>query len=245
MDSGVRGRGSDVVSESSFLPKKEGERILAPTRRPDGTLRKPIRIRAGYVPQDEVAIYQSKGSRLKKSAEIELAVPPGYHYDDDDDPLLHSSKPNTKSSKRNQRKKEKRKQLQEQQHEAGFASLHDKEEIVNSGAGGDSVSQNDSVVDAKQIDSVESLSSQLNTISVSKRKEDTTESLVCVKSGAPFVDLDKKIRAIKKKIRLAEAQQNGKQHGTQPEKLEKQEKVDGWREELKILEDKKAALASS
>lgn len=65
MDSGVRGRGSDVVSESSFLPKKEGERILAPTRRPDGTLRKPIRIRAGYVPQDEVAIYQSKGSRVR------------------------------------------------------------------------------------------------------------------------------------------------------------------------------------
>lgn len=41
---------------------KEGERILAPTRRPDGTLRKAIRIRAGYVPQDEVAIYQSKGT---------------------------------------------------------------------------------------------------------------------------------------------------------------------------------------
>lgn len=44
---------------------KEGERILAPTRRPDGTLRKPIRIRAGYVPQDEVAIYQSKGSLVR------------------------------------------------------------------------------------------------------------------------------------------------------------------------------------
>lgn len=41
---------------------KEGERLLAPTRRPDGTLRKPIRIRAGYVPQDEVAIYKSKGA---------------------------------------------------------------------------------------------------------------------------------------------------------------------------------------
>lgn len=39
---------------------KEGERILAPTRRPDGTLRKPVRIRAGYVPQEEVAIYQPK-----------------------------------------------------------------------------------------------------------------------------------------------------------------------------------------
>ena len=41
---------------------KEGERILEPTRRPDGTLRKPIRIRAGHVPEDEVVIYQSKGS---------------------------------------------------------------------------------------------------------------------------------------------------------------------------------------
>ena len=41
---------------------KEGERIVEPSRRPDGTLRKPIRIRAGYVPQDEVVIYQSKGS---------------------------------------------------------------------------------------------------------------------------------------------------------------------------------------
>lgn len=39
---------------------KDGERILAPTRRPDGTLRKPVRIRAGYTPQDEVAIYQPK-----------------------------------------------------------------------------------------------------------------------------------------------------------------------------------------
>lgn len=43
---------------------KEGERIIAPTRRPDGTLRKAIRIRAGYVPQEEVAIYQSKGAQV-------------------------------------------------------------------------------------------------------------------------------------------------------------------------------------
>lgn len=59
------GGGEDEVQQlAAELGKtlKEGERILAPTRRPDGTLRKPIRIRAGYVPQDEVAIYQSKGS---------------------------------------------------------------------------------------------------------------------------------------------------------------------------------------
>lgn len=55
--------GSEAPSLRSLgKSPKEGERILAPTRRPDGTLRKPVRIRAGYVPQDEIAIYQSKGA---------------------------------------------------------------------------------------------------------------------------------------------------------------------------------------
>ncbi|KAH1094977.1 hypothetical protein GYH30_040323 [Glycine max] len=68
-------------------------------RRPDGTLCKPIRIRAGYTPQDEVTIYQPKGALLKK--EMGSAGPPGYEPDAD-------SKPKTKSVKRNERKKEKR-----------------------------------------------------------------------------------------------------------------------------------------
>ncbi|KAK8951995.1 hypothetical protein KSP39_PZI003393 [Platanthera zijinensis] len=81
---------------------KEGERILAPTRRPDGTLRKPIRIRAGYTPQDEVAIYKSKGTLMRKSAEV--VVPPGYEPSMD-------AKLKTKSAKRNERKKEKKLQF--------------------------------------------------------------------------------------------------------------------------------------
>jgi hypothetical protein len=48
-------RGEDQVKQN-----QQGERILAPTRRPDGTYRKQVRIRAGYTPQDEVAIYQPK-----------------------------------------------------------------------------------------------------------------------------------------------------------------------------------------
>lgn len=61
---GGGGGGDEQLTKMAELSKtlKEGERILAPTRRPDGTLRKPIRIRAGYVPQDEVAVYQSKGA---------------------------------------------------------------------------------------------------------------------------------------------------------------------------------------
>jgi len=52
-------RNEDQLQVKQKQPK-DGERILAPTRRPDGTLRKPVRIRAGYTPQDEVAIYQPK-----------------------------------------------------------------------------------------------------------------------------------------------------------------------------------------
>jgi partner of Y14 and mago len=57
---------------------KEGERIIAPTRRPDGTLRKAIRIRAGYVPQEEVAIYQSKGALVSHRLSFS-ELPPSHH----------------------------------------------------------------------------------------------------------------------------------------------------------------------
>lgn len=64
---GGGGGGEEDLNQLADLSKslKEGERLLAPTRRPDGTLRKPIRIRAGYVPQEEVAIYQSKGALVR------------------------------------------------------------------------------------------------------------------------------------------------------------------------------------
>lgn len=41
-----------------------GERIIAASRRPDGTLRKERRVRAGYVPQDEQPVYQSRGVQV-------------------------------------------------------------------------------------------------------------------------------------------------------------------------------------
>ncbi|KAG2705261.1 hypothetical protein I3760_05G043900 [Carya illinoinensis] len=102
---GGGGREEEQLKRLAELSKnlKEGERILAPTRRPDGTLRKPIRIRAGYVPQEEVAIYQSKGTLWKKEMSSQVG-PPGY------DPEL-DTKPKSKSVKRNERKKEKRLQV--------------------------------------------------------------------------------------------------------------------------------------
>ncbi|KAL4196344.1 hypothetical protein AMTRI_Chr04g245720 [Amborella trichopoda] len=174
---------------------KEGERVLAPTRRPDGTLRKPIRIRAGYVPQEEVAIYQSKGALAALS-------------------LQNSDK--------------------------GKSTLDSnaaKEEIPYSNEPG------------SRINEVESAAHHMNALSLSTTSvtvgptPDPTET---PNTGATGQDIDKRIRSLKKKIRLAEGlpQAGDEKANLKPEQLEKLAKIEGWREELKALEGKKATLVS-
>ncbi|KAE8009090.1 hypothetical protein FH972_005544 [Carpinus fangiana] len=225
------GAGEEELNQLAELSKslKEGERLLAPTRRPDGTLRKPIRIRAGYVPQEEVAIYQSKGALWKKEMASQ-AGPPGY------DPEL-DAKPKSKSVKRNERKKEKRLLAaleKEKNSEPG--------EIINEEAPSVEDLDNGS-------ESVKQLMSQMNELAVSANAtvitppSDSTEGS---NSENPVQDIDKRIRALKKKIRLSEAQQQKTtQEDMKPEQLDKLIKLEGWHKELKHLEDKKAEMAAS
>lgn len=226
------GREEEELEKMAELSKtlKEGERILAPTRRPDGTLRKPIRIRAGYVPQEEVAIYQSKGALWKKEMASQVG-PPGY------DPTA-DAKPKTKSAKRNERKKEKRLQAALEKGKNLEATTDDeieKNDLPEEGLDDGS-------------ESVKSLASQMTDLAVSQNPVPTSppsNSVEVSNAGEPVQDIDKKIRAIKKKIRLAEAQQQKTpQQDMKPEQLEKLAKLEGWREELKLLEDKKAELAT-
>ncbi|XP_074304120.1 partner of Y14 and mago [Silene latifolia] len=199
---------------------KEGERLVGPTRRPDGTLRKPIRIRAGYVPQDEVAVYQSRGALLRKGKESQ-AGPPGYEPETE-------TKPKNKAAKRNERKKEKKQQ----------ASL---EKSVNLEL--DIDDSKEAMENAQDVESVASRVRQLalsTSSDIGKSSSNSMEDLSTDNNAG--VDIEKKIRALKKKIRLAEGQlQKVTPQDMKPEQLEKVKKLEGWREELKLLEDQHSA----
>jgi len=159
-------------------------------------------------------------------------VPPGY-----DPALAVDAKPKTKAAKRNERRKEKRQQA---------SSTNDKGkglDIEDAGA-----AETDKVLSSKtdkQRDSVESVTKQIRSIAISEspaapstNANDSSQP----ESSAP--DIDKKIRALKKKIRLAEAQLQGDSEKLKSETQEKLKKIEGWRAELKLLEDKKAPTGS-
>ncbi|OIW20836.1 hypothetical protein TanjilG_24304 [Lupinus angustifolius] len=213
---------------------KEGERIVGPTRRPDGTLRKPFRIRAGHVPQDEIAIYQSKGALWKKEMASQVG-PPGYGGDG---PAL-DAKPKTKSVKRNERKKEKRIQ----------AAL-EKDKDLEPTAAEDSAKQVVSIINSGHTsESVKSLTTQISEIAVSGNSSIVTPTSDSVDGSSqidPIQDIDKRIRALKKKIRLKEeAQQKTAAKDLKAEQLDKLTKLEDWRKELKLLEDKRAETAAA
>ena len=60
----------------------EGERVIRGTRRPDGTYRKDLKVRAGYVPQDEQPVYVPRGAQvcgLATSALITQTAAPAWY----------------------------------------------------------------------------------------------------------------------------------------------------------------------
>ena len=57
------------MESQGYAMNADGERVIAASKRPDGTLRKERRVRAGYVPQDEQPVYQPRGAVVRRPAE--------------------------------------------------------------------------------------------------------------------------------------------------------------------------------
>jgi len=58
-----------------YVDPDTGHLMMPGTRRPDGTWRKPRRIKEGYVPQEEVPAYEAKGKQIAREKAAGVGIP--------------------------------------------------------------------------------------------------------------------------------------------------------------------------